>query len=470
MKKRFLLTALSILWLCSGMVSVRAQGPGMSPAMAVGEKLQAQAEAATAYADRLQNAGDAANATVQREIARRRGLQASRKFQETMASRLYGRTATGAEAAYHLAQSQATYLHDKYSAVQTLKNLHNTHANVSFPDRPAAEVLLARLEKEVDAEYQRPQPGFMGQLYPVLYRIMDFFVHLTGAGAYSYVAAIFMLTVLVRLALTPFSNKQYASMKEQQKLQPVLKEIQAKYKNDKETQMRKVQEMYKEHGVNPFAGCFPSLASIPFFFLMYQMIRVYEYHFTSGYFLWIGSSFSHAFPNLLAVNLSQMDVPLLIVYALSMYVQQKMLTPPPTDDAQAEQQRMMAILFPFMSTYFFFSSRWPSAFVLYYLILNILSTAQQYYYLKKRAAAERAEGDGAKLLPVAPEGGNGMGSAKARPAKGANGVGSRRVGGSAAAPLAEAKENVLTEKKNGVAPAARGIIAPPKVHPKKKRR
>ena len=71
---------------------------------------------------------------------------------------------------------------------------------------------------------------------------MDFLVNICGGPrfSYSYALAILLISVLVKLALTPLSNKQYASMKEMQKLQPYIKEIQAKYKNDKEAQGRKM--------------------------------------------------------------------------------------------------------------------------------------------------------------------------------------------------------------------------------------
>ena len=169
--------------------------------------------------------------------------------------------------------------------------------------------------------------------------------------------------------MTPLTNKQYATMKEQQKLQPLIKELQAKYK-DKEEQGRKMMELYKERGINPAASCLPMLLQLPIMYLLWYTISVYQYEFSYGSFLWIGSSFARQFPSIVAADLSQPDIPILLFYALSMYIQQRMMISP--DPQQAEQQRMMAIMTPFMSTYFFIQYKLSSAFILYYLIFNIL--------------------------------------------------------------------------------------------------
>ena len=160
------------------------------------------------------------------------------------------------------------------------------------------------------------------------------------------------------------------------------------------------------------------------------MIVRYQYQFTHGQFLWVGSSLSHQFPAFLGVNLGQPDIPILLLYALSMYVQQKMMVSP--DPQQAEQQRMMAVLTPFMSTYFFLQYHLPSAFVLYYLVFNILSTVQQRYYMKQRATDTDGGDGGTKIksgdLPLLPGGGATQPRTNGTP--GGNGTG-RRVGAGA---------------------------------------
>lgn len=464
------LAALLCAALCVGTgQGAGAQAPSVPPAFVTAQRLQAVSQAATKQA--------------QGDIAHRRALQAVAKYKEVVASATYKHTSYAAESLFQEAQLEEKTLNDLWTADQAYQTLQNTLRGVSFPSMAQVAPEQKRLEDLLNTQNSTAPAGssIWRQLGAGLYHVMDFLVALTGRQSYSYALAILMISILVKLALTPLSNKQYASMKEQQKLQPIIKEIQAKYKNDKEAQGRKVMEVYKEHGVNPAAGCITMLPTIPIMYLLYYMIRMYQFQFAHGSFLWIGSPLATAYPSYLGLNLGQPDIPILLLYALSMYVTQKMTITPALDAQQAEQQRMMAILTPFMSTYFFLQYHLPSAFILYYLIFNILSTAQQKYYMHKRAGEGGPElgggsdGDGgSKTTPILPNGSGG--TAKARPANGngSNGNGSngsRRVTpGREAVPLAEAKSGDRNGvSANGTAPTAKGVMAP-KVHPKKKRR
>ncbi len=480
---RSIYAIIAVLCAASWLPAARAQdfSPPAPPADAVAQRLAGQAQAATAYAAALAQTGRGGDAAYQRSVAHNRAYQAVNKYKEVVSSATYRKTGYAAEALFQQGQLQENFLDNKNAAVQAYQQIHNTLADVPFPDKARLPAETLRVEHEIDYQSQHVQPGPFGWLAPILYHVIDFMVRLCGGPkfSYSYPLAILLISVLVKLALTPLSNKQYASMKEMQKLQPVVKEIQNKYKNDKEAQGRKVMEVYKEHGVNPAAGCLPMLVQLPILYLLYYMIRLYQYQFTNGQFLWIGSPLSHAFPNFLGINLGQPDIPILLLYALSMYVQQKMMVSP--DPQQAEQQRTMAVLTPFMTTYFFLQYHLPSAFVLYYLVFNILSTAQQRYYMKQRTG-DTDGGGGSKVLsadpPVSPNGGG----AKPRPIGVApNGGGSRRAGPGRDVPLAEAKDGTVAAGKsgdrfarpslngNGATPS-RGAVAPAKIHPKKKRR
>lgn len=432
------------------------------------------ADAPPAYgiAQRLQTEAMTARAAGQDEIAHRRYYQAVIQLQAVVKSRQYGHSDYARLALHQQAQIEEHNLQDKNAAIQSLQTLRNT-----FPEDQTVLPEIKRVGDALDQFNQTvtPQSTPFHLLGAGLYHVMDFLVALTGKQSYSYWIAILMISVLVKLALTPLSNKQYASMKEMQKLQPAMQELQAKHKNDKEVLGRKMMELYKEHNINPAAGCITMLPTIPIMYLLYYMIRLYQYQFSHGTFLWIGSSLSHVFPQYLGINLGQPDIPILLLYAASMYVTQKMTITPTMDPQQAETQRMMAIMTPFMTTYFFLQYHLPSAFVLYYLIFNLLSTAQQKYYMRKRSGEilpGAGGGDGGtKVKPILPDG-DGGGSAKARPANGngnSNGNGRRRSGNGQTVPLAEAKD-VSTRPSNGAVPAGKGTLAPQKVHPKKKRR
>jgi YidC/Oxa1 family membrane protein insertase len=89
----------------------------------------------------------------------------------------------------------------------------------------------------------------------------------------NYALAIIILTVLIRLVLLPFGFKQIKSMQHMQALQPELKALQKKYKNNKQKLQEEQMKLYREAGVNPLGGCLPLLLTLPFLFAMYAVIR-----------------------------------------------------------------------------------------------------------------------------------------------------------------------------------------------------
>lgn len=236
------------------------------------------------------------------------------------------------------------------------------------------------------------------------YKVIDFFVSLTGRNpSFSYWFAIVLITFLVKFLMTPLTKKQFQSMKEMQKVAPLIKEIQAKYKGDQKTIGEKTMDLYKEHHINPFASCLPLLVQMPILWLLYSAISSYEYQFAKGTFLWIGSGLSHLHSfNLPAMfstasgvvwftarNLAEPDILLVLLYVISMYISTKLSSVDPT---QAEQQKMMAIVMPVMFAFLF--AGFPAAFLLYWLTFNILQTAQQYLILKPAMAGGEDNGGG----------------------------------------------------------------------------
>ncbi|NLN78830.1 MAG: membrane protein insertase YidC [Armatimonadetes bacterium] len=221
-----------------------------------------------------------------------------------------------------------------------------------------------------------------------LYKVMDFLVNLTGKkSGFSYWFAIIIVTIIVKLAITPLTKAQFKAMKEMQKISPLVKEIQEKHKGDQQTIGQKTMDLYKQHNINPFASCLPLLVQMPILMLLYYMIRTYEFQFANGTFLWIGSSLKHMYDFTVpmsaggtvwvtAGNLSEPDLILVVLYVISMFISTKLSNVDPT---QAEQQKMMAIVMPIMFAFIF--AGFPSAFLLYWLVFNILQTAQQYMIL-----------------------------------------------------------------------------------------
>jgi YidC/Oxa1 family membrane protein insertase len=89
----------------------------------------------------------------------------------------------------------------------------------------------------------------------------------------NYALTIIIVTVIIRLLLLPFGFKQIKSMQHMQALQPKIKELQKKYKSNKQKQQEETMKLYKEAGVNPLGGCLPMLLTLPFLFAMYAIIR-----------------------------------------------------------------------------------------------------------------------------------------------------------------------------------------------------
>ncbi len=223
-----------------------------------------------------------------------------------------------------------------------------------------------------------------------LYGLMDFLVNLTGRNrAFSYWFAIVLVTVIVKLLITPLTKAQFKAMKEMQRISPLIKELQEKYKGDQQVIGQKTMELYKEHGINPFASCLPLLIQMPILLLLFRMVSVYQFQFAKGHFLWIGSALQHKWSVVLpfgpggtvwvtAGNLSEPDLILVVLYVISMFISTKLSN---VDPSQAEQQKMMSIMMPIMFAFIF--AGYASAFLLYWLMFNILQTIQQYLILNK---------------------------------------------------------------------------------------
>lgn len=100
--------------------------------------------------------------------------------------------------------------------------------------------------------------------------ILVFFHNSMGA---SWGFAIILLTVTIRIAILPLTFRGVKGMQEMQRLQPEMKKLQERYKDDKQRLQQETMAMYKEHGVNPLASCFPLLLQLPFFLALFYMLR-----------------------------------------------------------------------------------------------------------------------------------------------------------------------------------------------------
>lgn len=215
----------------------------------------------------------------------------------------------------------------------------------------------------------------LGALLKMIYNMV------VGAGMdfeslSAYAIAIFIATIIVRLIILPLTLKQTKSMQNMQKIQPKLKELQEKYKNDKEKLNAKTMELYKEHKVNPFGGCLPLIIQFPIIIGFFNVLRqpvnyVFKdpnvYESVNRSFFWIK-------------NLENPDLWILPILAgITTYFSSKMMNNQSAGQSEKAQstQRMMTIMMPLMILWF--SRNFPAGLALYWVVGNVFQIVQQYF-------------------------------------------------------------------------------------------
>ena len=197
--------------------------------------------------------------------------------------------------------------------------------------------------------------------------------------------AILLFATLLRLLLLPVATKSYVSMAQMRKIQPQIKALQERYKDDRLHLQQEMMALYKREKINPAGGCLPMLIQIPVFFALYKVLSVSIQMRQAPFFGWIQdlsapdpSSVFTLFglipwpiPGFL--NLGVMPV----LMGLTMYIQQKLTPAPTADKAQSNMFKFMPIIFTFMMGQF------AVGLILYWTWSNILSIAQQRYIMKK---------------------------------------------------------------------------------------
>jgi YidC/Oxa1 family membrane protein insertase len=206
--------------------------------------------------------------------------------------------------------------------------------------------------------------NLLGTLLHVIYNLVN-----------NYGIAIILFTVVVRLALLPLTFKQTKSMKEMQVIQPKIKEIQEKYKNNKEVLNQKVMEVYQKHNVNPMAGCLPLLVQFPILIGLFRALRdPAKYVFGSPeVYASINSNF------LWLENLSNPDLWILpILAAITTYLSSKMMQPKLKKGQKQDQtQMMMLYFFPLMMLVW--GRSFPAGLTLYWVVGNLFQMTQQFF-------------------------------------------------------------------------------------------
>ncbi|CAM8879101.1 unnamed protein product [Rhodiola kirilowii] len=252
--------------------------------------------------------------------------------------------------------------------------------------------------------------GFIAEAMEVVLKVLK--DGLTAVHVpYAYGFAIILLTVLVKAATYPLTKQQVESTMAMQNLQPKIKAIQERYKGNQERIQLETSRLYQQAGVNPLAGCLPTLATIPVWIGLYQALSnvANEGLFTEGFF-WIpslggptsiaarqsGSGISWLFPFVdghpplgWSDTAAYLVLPVLLV--VSQYVSMEIMKPPQSDDPAQKNTLLVFKFLPLMIGYFSLSV--PSGLSIYWFTNNILSTAQQRSRAKRLTPKEERAGD-----------------------------------------------------------------------------
>jgi YidC/Oxa1 family membrane protein insertase len=224
---------------------------------------------------------------------------------------------------------------------------------------------------------------------PIFWLLKSLF-HAVG----NFGVAIILLTVIVRGVMFPIAQRQFASMAAMRALQPKMKALQERHKDDKQKQQQEVMALYKKEGVNPLAGCLPTFLQIPVFFALYKVLNLAIEMRHQPFVLWIRDLSApdplHVLnlfgllpfnpPGFLAIGL------LALLLGATMYLQFK-LNPAATDPVQ---QQMFAIM-PWVMM--FVMAPFAAGLLIYWITSNILTIAQQKFlysrhpHLKAQPAA-----------------------------------------------------------------------------------
>jgi YidC/Oxa1 family membrane protein insertase len=276
-------------------------------------------------------------------------------------------------------------------------------------------------------------------IYGAMGRVLAFFYSVIA----SYGVAIALLTVTVRIFLIPLTTKQVKSQQAMQRIQPELKRLQAKHKNDRQKLNEEMMKFYKENKVNPLAGCLPILLQAPLFIVLYRLILDLSHDdgpkhipsssklFTSlvesgGEMVSWGIDLSKAASSVSGFGSALPYYLLIAITVATGYFQQRQMTARLPKDSINQQMQMIGKIFPIIIG--FVSLTVPAGVVVYFIVSNFWQIGQQAVMFRAFPPVHLTAGDSGKGdktdKPAAKTGGTGKGGGKG----GAGGAGGSRNG------------------------------------------
>jgi YidC/Oxa1 family membrane protein insertase len=274
---------------------------------------------------------------------------------------------------------EATTIAPGQSAAQTTRIFAGAK-EVNVLDDYADRLGITRLDYAIDW-------GWFAVIAKPIFYLLDWLFR----SVLNFGVAIMCLTLIIRLLMFPIAQKQFHSMAQMRVVQPKMKALQDKYKDDKPRMQQELMKLYKDEKINPLAGCLPILLQIPIFYALYKVLMLTIEMRHQPFALWI-KDLSAPDPAMVLNLFGLLDFTppallgigvLAILLGITMWAQFR-LNPTPTDPIQ---QQVFAIM-PWMMM--FVMAPFAAGLLLYWITNNILSIAQQQWMYRQFPALREA--------------------------------------------------------------------------------
>jgi YidC/Oxa1 family membrane protein insertase len=199
--------------------------------------------------------------------------------------------------------------------------------------------------------------------------ILDFFHDDVGL---TWGTSIIAMTIVIRAALIPLTYRQIKGMRALQALQPQMKEIQEKYKDDRQRQQQEMMRFYQENKINPLSSCLPLLLQLPVFFALFRLLRGDSFEHdveTSGGASWL-------FINSVIEKPTDVELVVLMVLFMGSMALSTLVMMRTSPTAGGSQQYLLLAVFAGIGV--FFVPQFPAGLSLYWITTNFWTVGQQY--------------------------------------------------------------------------------------------
>ncbi|NHC47394.1 membrane protein insertase YidC [Motilibacter aurantiacus] len=220
---------------------------------------------------------------------------------------------------------------------------------------------------------------------------------LPEASGVTWALSIVGLVIVMRILLIPLFVRQIKAQRGLQVLQPEIKKIQEKYKNDRERQSKELMELYKRTGTNPFASCLPILLQAPIFFSLFRVLNGVAHENTPPGFppelvepaynaALFGARISDTFLGTSDASSRVLTIVLIVLMSVTTFLTQrqvmtKNMPPSSMDSPFAQQQKILLYVFPLV--FAVSGVNFPIGVLIYWLTTNVWSLGQQLYVIQR---------------------------------------------------------------------------------------